>query len=462
MRLWIDGQCLQTASRLRGIGRYVHELIRGFARYCPEIDISISFNAALVDEDIAVCGAIAALIKPTNIHVWQGIAEAGEALHGYTPRRQLSELALAHHVACLQPDIALSASPFEGVSDPAVPLLPTSSQSFPVGCIFYDAIPFRFSSKYLNHEGLRRYYDRRLSLHRKFDFMLAISEFSSREAEDLVPAVPIATIHAGISEEFSTLVQALGQSRPASINPPTDNYLLYVGALDWRKNLARVVEAFAMLPSSLKVDLRFYLAGDAPEQMKLDISDLWKKYGLPRRNLRILGHVSDAALIKLYVGARAVIQPSLMEGFGLTALEAMSCGVPVIAASAGALQEVVGTSELLFNPEDPRDISLRIVQVCTDRALAESFVAHGLTQTKKYSWRRSAELSVAAFEHIQKERGGNKRLSLDELRALRLNQIREISIDRDLSSRTLAIAEPLNGLELHPFHSHPIPDPSAS
>ena len=156
--------------------------------------------------------ALAAWIKPRNIHVWHGTAEAGEAPYGYTARRQLSELALAHHVACLQPDIALSTSPFEGVVDPAVPLLPISSQNFPVGCIFYDAIPFRFPSKYLNSNGLNRYYDRRLSLHRKFDFMLAISEFSQQEAEDLVPEVPVATIYAGISEDFLRLTQGLGQS----------------------------------------------------------------------------------------------------------------------------------------------------------------------------------------------------------------------------------------------------------
>src|SRR5688500_19295432 len=108
MHLWIDGQCLQTASRLRGIGRYVHELIRELVKSHPEVDVSISFNAALADEAIVARDAVAAWIKPVNIHVWHGNAEAGEALFGYTPQRQLSELALAHHVACLQPDIALS------------------------------------------------------------------------------------------------------------------------------------------------------------------------------------------------------------------------------------------------------------------------------------------------------------------------------------------------------------------
>jgi glycosyltransferase involved in cell wall biosynthesis len=446
MRLWIDGQCLQTSSRFRGIGRYVQELARGLVRDHPEIDISISFNAALPEEGIAARDLVAAWIKPGNIHVWHGVAEGGEAPFGYTARRQLSELALAHHVACLQPDIALSTSPFEGVGDPAVPLLPLSSQNFPVGCIFYDAIPFRFRSKYLSHDSVSRYYDRRLSLHRKFDFMLAISEFSQREAEDLIPGVPVATIYAGVSEEFLKLTQRLGQSTKIALREPRENYLLYVGALDWRKNVARVVEAFALLPTSLKNDVKLYLTGDAPEQMKLDISELWKRLKLPEQNLKMLGHVSDAALVELYVRARAVIQPSLMEGFGLTALEAMSCGAPVIAASAGALPEVVSLAESLFNPEDPQDISLRIAQVCTDDALADALVAHGLKQAKKYNWKRSADLTVDALELFRKNKIATRRYSLDELRSVRLDRVREISIDAEVSSRALAIAEPLKSV----------------
>ncbi|ABE63550.1 glycosyl transferase, group 1 [Nitrobacter hamburgensis X14] len=438
MHIWIDGQCLQTSSRLRGIGRYVHELIRGLVRNHPEVDISISFNAALADEAIVARDALAAWIKPTSILIWQGIAEVGEALHGYTARRQLSELALAHHVACLQPDVALSASPFEGARDRAVPLLPVSSQNFSVGCIFYDAIPYRFPSKYLNYDGLSRCYDRRLSLHCKFDFMLAISEFSRREAGDLIPDVPVMAIHAGIGEDFLRLAQGGAAGRAS-----TEDYLFYVGGLDWRKNVARVVEAFALLPGHLKQDLQFYLAGDAPAQMRADISELWKKCALPERNLKILGHISDAALIDLYVGARAVIQPSLMEGFGLTALEAMSCGTPVIAASAGALPEMIGIPEALFDPEDPQDISRRIVEVCTDRALADSFAEHGLVQTKKYSWKRSADLTVAALQQFHK---GVKYGSLDELRALCLDNVREISVDSVVSSRALAIAEPVKSV----------------
>src|SRR4051812_1474345 len=121
MRLWTDGQFLQTSSRLRGIGRYMMELIRAIAETCPEVEMSISFNAALPDSAIAARLAVESWIAPRNIHVWQGTAARNE--YGRGPVRQLGEVALAHHVACLAPDIALSASPFEGQHDQTAPLL---------------------------------------------------------------------------------------------------------------------------------------------------------------------------------------------------------------------------------------------------------------------------------------------------------------------------------------------------
>ena len=129
MKLWIDGQALQTASRQRGIGRYVREFIRAVSVGEFELDVAISFNAAMSDEAISARTDVQQWIDPSNIHVWQGVAEAGEADIGYSERRRLSEVALSHHVACLKPDVALSASPFEGAQDVAVPLCPMKPSS---------------------------------------------------------------------------------------------------------------------------------------------------------------------------------------------------------------------------------------------------------------------------------------------------------------------------------------------
>ena len=176
MKLWIDGQCLQTSSRLRGIGRYVQELTRAISAGHPHVELTISFNAAMIDEAIAARDFIRRWVDARKIHMWNGVAEAGEAIAGYTESRKLSEIAIAHHVACLNPDIALSASPFEGSTDVAVPLLPCQALGVPVASIFYDAIPHRFADQYLFTSQLKDYYYRRLAFFREFDLNLCISD----------------------------------------------------------------------------------------------------------------------------------------------------------------------------------------------------------------------------------------------------------------------------------------------
>ena len=169
MRIWIDGQCLQTASADRGIGRYVHELIGGIGAYCPEVELSISFNAAMPERAIVAGDRVSRWIEPRNIHIWQGVAEGGEGNVGLTARRRLSEIVLAHHGACLAPDVALSASPYEGHSDPAVPLFPVDALQLPVTAIFYDAIPHRYAKQYQTTRKIASFYTRRMAMLGRFD-----------------------------------------------------------------------------------------------------------------------------------------------------------------------------------------------------------------------------------------------------------------------------------------------------
>jgi len=199
LRLWVDGQCLQTASRLRGIGRYVTELLHAIAENHPEVELSISFNAAMPEEALLAREAVSSFIDRNNIHVWHGAATSGEAVEGYTPERRLSELAIAHHVNCLAPDVALSASPFEGTHSAAVPLLPGRGCEIPLASIFYDAIPYRYPDRYLSDGLLNSYYRRRLAAYPGFADNLCISEFSKLEIESIHAGINAHTIDAGIS-----------------------------------------------------------------------------------------------------------------------------------------------------------------------------------------------------------------------------------------------------------------------
>ena len=440
MKLWIDGQCLQTSSRLRGIGRYVQEFIRAISEGDFGTDLSISFNAGMMDEALAARDYVQQWIRPNNIHVWNGVADAGEAVSGYGNKRRLSEVAIAHHAACLNPDIALSASPFEGIGDVAVPLSPGLTPGIPVASIFYDAIPHRFANEYLTTPELKSYYYRRLAFYNKFDLNLCISEFSRTEALEISKNSACVNISAGISADFLEVLRT-----KADVNGtfPYSRFVLYVGALDWHKNVIAVIDAFAELPDDLRRDTKFVLAGD---HLLADLANLkarWDELELPRDNFVTLGHVSDRDLVHLYKIAGLVIQPSLLEGFGLTALEAMMCGAPVVGSAQGALPEVIGHPDLMFDPRDPHNIAARIVRIFRDPEFTAEIVASGLERAKQFTWQRSAEIATKAL--METARSRQKSSAIPNRRALRTRTYQALGnciVPTDLIVETLARAEP--------------------
>ncbi|MCP1831685.1 glycosyltransferase involved in cell wall biosynthesis [Bradyrhizobium sp. USDA 4532] len=436
MRLWIDGQCLQTSSRLRGIGRYVTELVRAIAENHPEIELLMSFNASMPNEALLAREAVREIIDPANLRVWHGAVTGGEAIEGYTPERHLSELAIAHHVNSVAPDVALSASPFEGVGDFAVPLLPERGCVSPIASIFYDAIPFRYKKRYLTHSLLNTYYHRRLNAYSGFAASFCISEFSKRELQSIHPDLDAVNIAAGVARNFGEIAKS------ASVDHfGLGAFVLYVGALDWRKNVGAIVRAFGHIDRLWpRNGLKLVVAGDAPVLLLSELVESWKKLGLDRNRLVHLAHISDEQLVSLYKQARVLIQPSFMEGFGLTALEAIYCGTLVVAARAGALPEVVGADKLLFDPAEPEELAGLLVRLLRDdTCLAETLLKQLRKQAAQFTWTRSAALAVEqigmlAQQSVQLDIAGSRK---------RIAQIlTDSEVDREVAARSLALSEP--------------------
>jgi glycosyltransferase involved in cell wall biosynthesis len=105
-----------------------------------------------------------------------------------------------------------------------------------------------------------------------------------------------------------------------------------------------------------------------------------------RDRVHLLGYVSDAALRALYAAASVYVHPSLYEGFGLTVLEAMACGTPVVAADRTSLPEVVGDAGLLVDPLDTAALADGIRAVCQDAALAARLSAKGRAHAATFTW----------------------------------------------------------------------------
>jgi glycosyltransferase involved in cell wall biosynthesis len=224
--------------------------------------------------------------------------------------------------------------------------------------------------------------------------VIAVSEFTRRdlcEVYDVDPA-KVAAIPNGVGSAFRPVEgakehvrQRFGISRP---------YVLCVGALQPRKNIPLAIEAYARLVGK-GTDCELVVAG-GDRGGRLDVLDAILRTRLTGR-VHLVGRVEDEELPPLYTGARALLFPSLYEGFGLPALEAMACGTPVVASNTTGLAEAVGDAGLTVDPRDPDAIAEALRSLLDDQALRERLVAAGLARAAEFTWARMAERTADVY-----------------------------------------------------------------
>jgi len=168
-------------------------------------------------------------------------------------------------------------------------------------------------------------------------------------------------------------------------------YLLFVGNIEPRKNIAGILEAYRKLNSGLRKRNSLVLVGGSGwlnEEIFLSIRDYQSKgYRVILPN----SHVADDDMPALYSGATLLLLPSHYEGFGIPLLEAMACGTPLLTSRNSSLPEVAGDAAIYVDPMDPADICTGIESVLTDERLRRSLVEKGIEQGARFSWRKSAE-----------------------------------------------------------------------
>lgn len=177
------------------------------------------------------------------------------------------------------------------------------------------------------------------------------------------------------------------------------SYFLFVGTLEPRKNLQRLLQAFAQaINEGLSVSTLKIVGGSG--WGGINIEDLAQEYGIAD-NVEVLGRVDNEQLKALYQQAYALLMPSLYEGFGLPLLESMSFGVPVISADVSSMPEVVGEGGILVNPYSIGEISQALLQITTDKHLYNELAKQAVDQANRFSWDISADKTLAAIESLQ-------------------------------------------------------------
>ncbi|MEO6760860.1 MAG: glycosyltransferase family 1 protein [Candidatus Saccharimonadales bacterium] len=173
-------------------------------------------------------------------------------------------------------------------------------------------------------------------------------------------------------------------------------YIMYVGRPTPHKNLERLIEAFVDIQKT-KPDLKLVLAGKKDANYDRIEQSVIKK-GI--QNIIFTGFISDGQLRWLYEQTAAYVFPSLSEGFGLPGLEAMVHDAPVVSSDATCLPEVYGEAAHYFKPLDVADMAAKITEVIDDEELRQKLIALGRAQTTKYSWRRTAEQTLAIYDRV--------------------------------------------------------------
>ena len=231
--------------------------------------------------------------------------------------------------------------------------------------------------------------------------LLTPSEFTRREVAayfnwplDRVIATREAASEAFHPRTATSVAEVLGRY---SIG--YQEYTLYVGTVEPRKNLSTLLDAYEQLPQELRMRWPLVISGHSG----------WKSEALHARILslqdqgwiRYLGYTPNDDLPALYAGARLFVFPSYYEGFGLPVLEAMASGVPVVAANRASLPEVCGNAALLFDAPDVDGLRVSIYQGLEDHRVRDRLTQLGLAQAEKFSWASCARDTLKAYRQAQ-------------------------------------------------------------
>jgi glycosyltransferase involved in cell wall biosynthesis len=185
---------------------------------------------------------------------------------------------------------------------------------------------------------------------------------------------------------------------------PEERYLLYVGGLSPHKNLLRLIEAFVQ---SARNDVKLLLTGDLHDVFHTHVPQIRAAIAALRLEDRVIltGFVPNDDLVFLYSRAYALVQPSLLEGFGLPAVEAMACGTPVISSRAGSLPEVVGPAGVYFDPTDVGSMASAIRNLLNDPVKRHGLAAIAPARAALFSWDASARSLLDCFDELGPEAG---------------------------------------------------------
>ncbi|MGH7104031.1 MAG: glycosyltransferase [Acetobacteraceae bacterium] len=440
MRLVIDLEAAQASNRERGIGRYALALAEALLLEAGDRGVWIALNDAFPDTIEPLRARFDTLLPQDRIVVWKGLRPAAGNDPTNDWRRGAGEILREAFLATIEPDIVYVPSLFEGIVDDAVTSIGAvpgiAAAGAPTTAVaIHDLIPLVRPDLYLTDPAVEAAYQRKIMSLRRAGLWLPVSDWTRREAIALLDVPPEKTlVVSNAADSRFRPMPRLGceAARVRSRFGLTRPFVMYTGGMDPRKNIDRLVSAFARLPDPIRRTHQLAIVCSADAEGANALRRHAVHAGLSPDELVLTGFVSDDDLVILYNLCQAFCVPSLLEGFCLPALEAMQCGAPTIGANATSIPEVIGNRDALFDPESEADIASKLQRVLSDETWRRRLAAHGLEQARKFNWQQSACRAWQAFESERRPPGRRPHMERvpDMAHRLRLAYVSPLPPDR--------------------------------
>ncbi|MGD0578404.1 MAG: glycosyltransferase family 1 protein [Bryobacteraceae bacterium] len=250
-------------------------------------------------------------------------------------------------------------------------------------CTFHDL--FVMSAEYSTSEFRTRFAKQARDAAQRADLIVCVSEFTASQVKDLL----------GVERSRLRVIRHGTRFTDPPVPTEREPWILHVGAVQTRKNLSALIEAFEQ---AAPPPWRLILAGG--DGYGASLVKERAAASLAKERIEFTGWIDDSRLMELYRRSSIFAFPSLDEGFGIPVLEAMSWGLPVVASNQSSLPEVCGDAALLVDPKDPEALAAALRQVIQDPALASELASRGLERARRRPWRVAAEETLRVYDEL--------------------------------------------------------------
>ena len=404
-RILIDLQACQTESRYRGMGRYAKNLAREIASVSETGDVHLLLNSAFPATIPDLRQYFSAFVPDENVHIVQMLTDSDDRNVEKRWRNDASAVLRETYIEMIAPDVVFCPSFFEGYVDNASLSIHRLSD-VPVVVTMHDLIPLTMKDTYLKpNPDFERHYMGKVSELKHADGIIAISDYTMAETTQYLGfhADKMVNASEGAEDHFQPLNLSQGE-REALLRSfcLSKRFVFYTGGCDARKNLDRLISAFAAVPLSARNGVQLVMSGNISKIEAAMFRQKAENAGLKDNEFKFLGFVTDKQLVELYNLCEVMVFPSLHEGFGLPALEAMQCGTAVIGSDRSSIPEVVENPDALFDPTSVASIAAKLEAVLTKPALRQELIEKGLVRARQFSWANSGRLAKEFLDRFAK------------------------------------------------------------